>query len=164
MYSTNHNLSTIDKLYGFYYEVSWLGPSQTERRTAGSKGTNVEQILENYKFNWVLKLTRFCYPWWIVILFVNKLWNYLIAGSQNILRNVKIYDSGQKHDIHNYRESSRVSHCRRLPKREIFNIICYVKHFLQLFFEFHIESGQNHFVIHADNVKLYTARMSHIVW
>jgi hypothetical protein len=80
MYSANHTLSMIDKLYGLYCEASSLGPSQTEWRTTGNKGTNVERILENYKFSWASKLTAFCYSWWVVILFMNKLWNYLIAG------------------------------------------------------------------------------------
>jgi hypothetical protein len=61
IYSVNPGLSTIDKLYGLYCEVSSLGLSQTERCATGGKNTNVKQTPENHMFGRASKLTVFCY-------------------------------------------------------------------------------------------------------
>jgi hypothetical protein len=51
-----------------------------------------------------------------------------------------------------------------LSKRKMSNTTCYVKYILQLIFMFHVELWQNHFVIHADNARLDTPRISHLFY
>jgi hypothetical protein len=96
VYFVNHNLPVIDELYEFYQEESWLGLWQANWHEADNKDINVKWTLENHPFNWASRLTVFCYTWWIMILFSNKLWNYLIARGWNIPRIRKEYDLGKQ--------------------------------------------------------------------
>jgi hypothetical protein len=45
-----------------------------------------------------------------------------------------------------------------LPKRQTFNATYHIEYILQLFFEFCLESGRYHFVIHASNARSHTSQ------
>jgi hypothetical protein len=121
----------VDQLYWFYCEASSLDFSQNEWYTTNSKNTNVERILENCAFSWASRLTVFHYTWWVVILFVNRLRNYLVAGRWIPLKGKGIW----------FRLKVMLTMAWNpfefhiidiLPKRKIFNAMHYVKHILEL--------------------------------
>jgi hypothetical protein len=87
--SAIYDLSIIDGFYGYYCESSSLGASETERGVIDRENTNLKQTLENHMFDLTSPSAVFLDPWWIVILFLNKSRNYLIAGERTIPRRKK---------------------------------------------------------------------------
>jgi hypothetical protein len=71
---------------GHWSESRWLRHLMS---TSGSKGRNLKLAFENHLFGWVPKLTVFRCPSWVVVLFVNRLGNYLIAGGRGTARKRK---------------------------------------------------------------------------
>jgi hypothetical protein len=145
----------IDKLYWLCCEASSLGPSQTERRITCNKSSDVKRTLDNPPFGWASKVAIFCYPWWVVILFINRLRSHLIAGWRTIRWKGKTHDSWQTNDGHNCIDSPRFYIVEIFPKRKRkpFNAAHYIENIMQSNLKLRPESVQHRLVIHADNTR-----------
>jgi hypothetical protein len=111
-------------------------------------------------FSWVPKVAIFRHFWWIIVLFIDRLRNYLVIGWWTTSWNGKTHDSSQTNDGHNRIDSPRFRVVKILPKEKLFNATNYLEYILQPILELRPESVRRHLIIHADNARPHAARQS----
>jgi hypothetical protein len=99
-----------------------------------------------------------------MILFINKVRNYLITGRWIVLWKGEAYDSGQKSDGHNRMNPYGFHVVHVLSKRKTFNATYYTEHILEPILALHPKSGRRLLIIHADNARVHTTQRSQIFY